>query len=385
MLSPFYLSSFAWNLAHGMINVLVPLYALELGMSGVTIGSLLALPILLQVVFGLIGGAYVDRVGAKNMMHAACLLLTIASVIFLLSEGYPGLLLGFSLSVLSRATFWPANYALGSQLPGDRSRNMGWLNSVCSVGQIAGTAIAGMLIWAIGFMGSFWIAGACGLAATLLTSAMAGRPVTRSAQGPGIFATYRALAAQRPMYFCMACAYLAVLPFTIVASFGAILLVSSGYSTGATGWLLTLRAIGAIFAGTALVRVFRAPLDRRVPLWTCAAIGAGFGLLPVFDDPWPIGVFLFLLGLASGVISIYFQLLVSTISPDAQRGAAISYGGLGWNISNLTMPVIMGAFMDAFDIRTAFYLLGAMMLVGTALLVPLYRWAFPAGIPAERH
>jgi MFS family permease len=385
MLSPFYLSSFAWNFVHGMINVLVPLYALELGMSGVQIGSLLALPIFLQFVFNLAGGAYVDRVGAKNMLHASCIAVVLASAIFQVSEGYAGMLTGFSLFVMSRASFWPANYALGSQLPGDRGHNMGLLNSITNIGQIAGTAAVGMLILAVGFKASFWLAAMTGLVAFLLTSTIVAGTRERVSHSAGILGTYKALAVQRPMYFCMACAFLSVLPFTVVASFGAILLVRSGYSSGVTGWLLSLRAIGAIFAGMALVRLFPSALDRRVPLWTCGAIGAGFALLPAFGDPWPIGVFLFVLGLASGVVSIYFQLLVSAVSPDAQRGSAISYGGIGWNISNLAAPLLMGALMDEVGIHSAFYALGALMLGFTALLAPFYRWAFPEGLPASRH
>ncbi len=384
LLSPFYLSTFAWNFAHGLVNVLVPLYSLELGMSGVEIGSLLALPIFLQFVFNLVGGAYVDRVGARNMLHASCIAVTLAAVIFLESTGYAGMLVGYTLFVMSRASFWPANYALGSRLPGDRGRNMGFLNSLSNIGQIAGTALAGMMIWALGFKLSFWITAVSGLAAFLLTSTIAA-PSPTKATTAGAFAAYRTLAVQRPMYFAMACAYLSVLPFTVVASFGAILLVQIGYESGPTGWLLTLRAIGAIFAGMALVRVFRSMLDWRIPIWSCGAIGAGFALLPVFDEPLPVAVFLFVLGLASGIISIYFQLLVSAVSADSQRGSAMSYGGIGWNLANLGGPLLMGVLMDAIGIRGAFHALGAMLFVGTALLVPLYRWAFPAGLPAERH
>ena len=38
--------------------------------------------------------------------------------------------------------FWPATWALGSQLPGDRSAQMGRLNAITSAGQILGTVIA---------------------------------------------------------------------------------------------------------------------------------------------------------------------------------------------------------------------------------------------------
>jgi hypothetical protein len=43
---PFFLSSFSWNFALGMTYPLVPLYANQLGMSGVGIGTLVALPVL---------------------------------------------------------------------------------------------------------------------------------------------------------------------------------------------------------------------------------------------------------------------------------------------------------------------------------------------------
>ena len=53
--APFYSSAFTWNYALGMTQLLIPLYARELGYSGVAIGSLIALPIIVQMVFNLIG------------------------------------------------------------------------------------------------------------------------------------------------------------------------------------------------------------------------------------------------------------------------------------------------------------------------------------------
>src|SRR5260221_4777394 len=64
--APFYSSAFTWNYALGMTQLLIPLYARELGYSGVAIGSLIALPIIVQMVFNLIGGAGADRVGGMN-------------------------------------------------------------------------------------------------------------------------------------------------------------------------------------------------------------------------------------------------------------------------------------------------------------------------------
>jgi len=383
MLSPFYLSAFVWNLAHGMTNMLVPLYALELGMSGVRIGSLVAVPVVLQLVFNLLGGAYVDRLGAKNILYASCCASVLASSVFVVSESFAGLMLGQCLFVLSRASFWPANWSLGSQLPGERNRNLGRLNSTTNAGQIAGTAAAGLLISAIGFKSSFWVAALDGMVAFLLTMGIRYIHTHRKAQGPGPLATYLRLARMPALYFAMACGFLSVLPFTVISSFGAILLVSEGYSSGATGWLLTLRAIGAIFAGVALAQLLRSAFDRRIPIGCCVLMAAGLALLAASENAWLIGSFLFLLGITSGVISVYFQLLISAVSTSAERGSAMSYGGVGWNLSNMSTPLAMGAFMDALGVHAAFYVMGAIVLAFAFMLMPLYRWAFAHGEPPQ--
>ena len=65
--APFFSSAFSWNFALGMTQLLIPLYARELGYTGVEIGSLIALPIIVQMVFNLIGGAWTDRIGGMNI------------------------------------------------------------------------------------------------------------------------------------------------------------------------------------------------------------------------------------------------------------------------------------------------------------------------------
>ena len=383
MFSPFYLSAFAWNLAHGMTNMLVPLYALELGMSGLRIGSLISVPVVLQLVFNLAGGAFVDRLGAKNILVASCCASVLASSVFVVSESYAGLMLGQCLFVLSRASFWPANWSLGSELPGDRSRNMGRLNSTTNAGQILGTAAAGLLIAGAGFKSSFWLAALDGMLAFLLTVGIRYRPAARSSRSAGMLATYSSLARRPALYFAMACAFLSVLPFTVTSSFGAILLVSEGYSSGATGWLLALRAVGAILAGVALAQMLRSAFDARVPAACCAGMAAGMALMAAFTNAWLIAAFLLLLGVSSGVISVYFQLLISALSASGERGSAMSYGGIGWNLSNMSVPLFMGMIMDAFGVRTAFTVVGALLFAYALLLAPLYRWAFPHGEPRE--
>ena len=89
------------------------------------------------------------------------------------------------------------------------------------------------------------------------------------------------------------------------------------------------------------------------------------------------------MGSASGLISVYFQLLISGVSSAEQRGSAMSYGGVGWNLSNMTTPLLMGVLTDTAGIRNAFPILGGLLVAFAATLLPFYRWAFPAGAPGE--
>ena len=140
----FFGAAFAWNLALGMTHILIPLYADHLGFSGVAIGSLVSLPVLVQIAFNLIGGAWTDRAGGKRLALVSAAAFGVAGVVFALASTYAALFFGQLCIIVSRAMFWPATWSLGSQLPGDRSAGLGRLNSTTNAGQIVGTIVAGL-------------------------------------------------------------------------------------------------------------------------------------------------------------------------------------------------------------------------------------------------
>ncbi len=57
-------------------------------------------------------------------------------------------------------------------------------------------------------------------------------------------------------------------------------------------------------------------------------------------------------------MTLYFQILMSEISTPEERGSAMALGGLGWSLSHLTTPLVMGAMSDAIGIINAFYAIG---------------------------
>lgn len=381
-LAPFFASAFFWNLALGMLQVLIPLYAYHLGFSGVAIGTLVSAPVIVQLAFNLVGGVWTDRVGGKRLALASSAMVAVGGLVYAFAASFAALLFAQLCVIVSRSIYWPATWSLGSLLPGDRSTQMGRLNSITSAGQIVGAVAAGLAIAHVGFRAGFIALAVCGgpVAAALMAAfaAPAHRP---PAAAQPMLATYRALARRPSVRFGLATAYLAGLPFSLSFSFYPILLVAQGFTSDEAGWMIALRALGAVGAGVTAARFVRKVAARSIPVGAGVATALTVALIAVFTHAAPISACLFLVGLASGVLTLYFQLLAAEISTLETRGATLAIAGLGWGFSHLTTPLIMGVLTDHFGIQVAFRAFGAGVMVLALGLAPLHAWAFRAGRP----
>jgi DHA1 family multidrug resistance protein-like MFS transporter len=373
---PFFLSSFSWNFALGMTYPLVPLYANELGMSGVGIGTLVALPVLVQISFNLIGGAYTDQVGGRSLMLASFVLTAGAGSVFFFAGGFWLLMLAQLLMVMSRAMYWPASWSLGSELPGGRSLQMGRLNAVTNTGQIMGMTGAGFCLLWFGFGPSFLLLAAMGALSFAL-----GHRLPEKQKSPGrkprkLFSGYAQLIRLRVIPYAIMCAYISALPFSLSFSFYPILLAEYGYAADATGAMLALRAIGSAMAGLVIARYLDFSAKLAVPLACAIATALSVGLIAAAPEAWAIGLLMAAVGLASGIMTLFFQMLISEISSIDNRGSALALGGLGWGLSHFSTPLAMGYLKDHFGILPAFYVLGAFAFLWSLCLIPMHRWAF---------
>jgi DHA1 family multidrug resistance protein-like MFS transporter len=373
---PFFLSSFAWNFALGMTYPLVPLYANQLGMSGVGIGTLVALPVLAQITFNLIGGAYTDQVGGRSLMLAAFLLTAGAGSVFFFAAGFWMLLLAQLLMVMSRAMYWPASWSLGSELPGGRSLQMGRLNAITNTGQIMGMTGAGFCLLWFGFGPSFLALAAMGALAFVLGRHLPEKQKSSERKPRKLFSGYAQLIGLRVIPFAVMCAYISALPFSLSFSFYPILLAEYGYSADATGAMLALRAIGSAMAGLVIARYLNFSARLAVPLSCAIATALSVGLIAVARDAWTIGLLMTAVGLASGIMTLFFQMLISEISSIENRGSALALGGLGWGLSHFSTPLAMGYLKDHLGLLPAFYILGSFAFIWGLCLVPMHNWAF---------
>jgi MFS family permease len=77
-------------------------------------------------------------------------------------------------------------------------------------------------------------------------------------------------------------------------------------------------------------------------------------------------------------------MLISMVSTPEVRGAAMALGSLGWGLSNLTTPLIMGILKDMTGIQFPFYVMGLLAVACGLGLASFQRWAFEGEAPEEQ-
>ena len=176
-------------------------------------------------------------------LHPQVRALLVAMGVRPVGERFQELLVGQLVLVVSRAAFWPATWAMASELPGHRGIQLGRLNAVTNVGQIAGSALCGFLLAAAGFDATFATLAATGLLAFIAGLATRAGPAKRPAPHRRLLSRYGPLLRQPIILYSMICAYLSALPFSLSMSFYPLLLAEYGYGEETSGVIVALRAI----------------------------------------------------------------------------------------------------------------------------------------------
>ncbi|MDO8299848.1 MFS transporter [Lacisediminimonas sp.] len=381
--APFFLSSFVWNLVLGMSFLLVPLYATFLGLSGAQVGTIISLPVVLHIAISLTGGALADRLGGKNLSSVSCAFTVLSALMFLVAGNFAMLLVAQFLMVTARSTFWIANLSLATQLPGNPARQMGRFTVATNAGQIVGSVFAGLAIKFADFDFGFWAMAAAGLAALLLNQMIrfgsSARKRTHSA-----YAVYRQLLAKRPIIFSMVCAYVFALPVALSLSFYPILFDFQQIDSSISGLLISTRGIGSIVAGFFVWRLVKRVPMVTPPLGASIAIGTSVLLTAAMSQSLPIGIFMFTLGVGSAILNVYTHMVIRSATTDDIRGSALALFNVGFGISLLTTPALMGIMSDWIGVDKAFYIMGAFTVLVALLMVPIQRWAFAAPGAAQQ-
>src|SRR5436190_13807770 len=356
----------------------VPLYAYAQGLSNAEIGVLFAAPVLAQAPLNLLGGAYTDRIGGRRIMLASCWVMIAAGLWFALSQGFWMLLAGQFAMIISRAAFWPATWAMATELSGERGQQLGRLNALTNLGQIVGTVLSGFVLAAAGFQAAFAVLSLIGAVSLAAGHATAAKPARGAGGTRHPLAGYLPLLRERIIIYSMLCAYVSALPFSLSTSFYPLLLAHFGHGEAASGILLGLRAGGSALASLLAARFVRSGPQTLWPVACAVVVAASVGLVPAVNHVVPLAFWMLVVGAGTAAMTLYFQITISEASTSAERGSALALGGLGWSVSHLSTPLLMGLLADKFGIVVGFYVLGGFALASALLIAGTRRWAFRA-------
>ncbi|MDO8723263.1 MAG: MFS transporter [Syntrophales bacterium] len=371
----------AFNLALGVSYVIIPLYAYHIGFSGVALGSLISLPMIVQIVTRFIGGAISDRFGEKRVLIGALFMIAISGVIFSRAQSFLLLLAAQLAIVVARGLFWPVIQSMVSRTATEINVAMGKLNAVNNAGQISGSVAAGFLVAFLGFSNSFLFFTLMGGLALLTTLWLKMKPLERAGNSRQAFGNLFRLLRARAMYFAILCSFIGAQPYSLGQSFYPILLFDRGFSPEAVGQILSLRPIGGIVTGLLLARWLRPLQSVAMPLLCSCGVALAIAFTPLLPNLFFLGFIILSLGIGSEVMALSYQVIATESSESNNRATALVVAGMGWSVAHLVTPIIFGLLVDTFTLNRAFTIWGVFLFCIALGVYPLQRYTMRAPLP----
>ena len=162
----------------------LPLHALSIGVSLALVGAFFAVQEAVHMVLNPLGGRLSDRIGYLQAAAAGMVTIGVAVLLLPVVGGGLALLAPAVLIGVAQALVFPSTVALVStQVHEDNlALGMGLVGTLKNAGKVAGPALAGVLVYSLGFTGTFQVMGVAllaGAAVIWLSAHYSRRPAAR--------------------------------------------------------------------------------------------------------------------------------------------------------------------------------------------------------------
>jgi MFS family permease len=373
-----------------MIIPLLPFYATNLGASATTVGLLVSAFSVAQLAVAPLWGRFSDHYGRRPAILAGLLLTGGAYVIFAFAGSVPVLLLSRLMQGLGGGTIGVVQaYVADVSTPEQRTKSLGWLSAVTSLGAVAGPAFGSLMI-SIGGRPAPGLA-AAGLA--LLVAGFAARFLAEPAQvrttgshaissptGPR-----QAITRVLSHWYEPASRLIWIYTIGIGAFYGTIQVVplllmkrlnvteqNIGYFVmylGGMGVVVRSLLLGRMVDWLGEARLSRLGLVLLAAGLFCTGVGAHPGIIYLGFTLMPLGT-AFLFPCITG--------LLSRVVPGKERGLYMGVQHTFGGVSRVIFPVASGALMDRFGVGVPFWSSGLLVLA----TLP-FAWALADSLPPE--
>jgi len=380
------LSIFSSMLGAGIIVPLLPIYAENLGATGVGLGIIIAGFFLSNAIAIPVFGRISDRTGRKRFITVGLFFYTITSFAFIWADNVALLTLIRFLQGIAGGMITPIAQAyVGDIAPeGEEGAWMGYFNAAFFTGFGIGPLMGGALTEHFGMTVAFSTMGGLNLIASL-TSACFLPEVEKRKTLPtrqpsflqmGKSSIMKGLFTYRLTFALGRGAFTTFLPIFAAMSIG---LGSSQIGVLLAANLL-LMSLAQIYSGRLADR-----FNRKAMVIAGSLVDFSYLVLIPFTHNFGQLLAVCILGSLGGAIATP---AASALNVEEGRkfgmGAAIAVFAVAFSIGMTIGPLLAGMIADLTDINTVFYVAAAMSLAGTSLFIWLTRqWQVSPAIPVE--
>jgi MFS family permease len=369
-----FVTAFVDMVGLAMLVPLLPYYATDFGAGAATVGLLISAFSVAQLAVAPLWGRLSDRYGRRPAILAGLLITAAAYLLFGFARSVPALLLTRVVQGIGGGTIGVVQAYVADVAPPDqRTKSLGWLSAITSLGAVAGPAFGSLMV-ALGGQRFVGI-GAAALAALVALFAWGFLSESRRMPTPGHLASKTstgraAIARVLSRWHEPAPRLIWIYTVGIGAFYGTIQIVPLlladrlGVTERTVGYfVMYLGGMGvivrALVLGRAVDRLGEARLARVGIVLLAAglaatglargsvALAAGFTLMPLGT------AFLFpcITGLLSGAV------------PSRERGLYMGVQHTFGGVSRVAFPIAAGVMIERFGVGVPFWLAGLLVLL----------------------
>jgi multidrug resistance protein len=374
-----------------MIIPLLPFYATQLGASATWVGILVSAFSVAQLAVAPVWGRFSDRYGRRPAILAGLVLTGGAYVIFAFAGSVLVLLISRLVQGLGGGTIGVVQaYVADASPPEKRTRSLGWLSAVTSLGAVAGPAFGSVMINVGGRR-------APGLAAAALALLVAGfaarflaepRPLGMAASHALPHSTTsprQAIGRVLSHWREPASRLIWIYTIGIGAFYGTIqvspllLMNRLGVTENNVGYfIMYLGGMGVVVRSLLLGRALDVMGEARLSRLGLVLLAAGLGCTGVAAHLGVVLLGFTLMPLGTAFLFPCVTGLLSRVVPGNERGLYMGVQHTFGGVSRVLFPVGAGLLMDRFGLGVPFWIAGILVLA----TLP-FAWELAVAVPPE--
>ena len=369
-----FVTAFVDMVGLAMIVPLLPFYATELGASATVVGLLVSAFSVAQLVMAPVWGRFSDRYGRRPAILAGLLLTGCAYVVFAFAGSVLVLLLSRVVQGLGGGTVGVVQaYVADASPPEQRTKSLGWLSAVTSLGAVAGPAFGSLMI----SLGGRMAPGLGAAALSLLVAGFASRflvesrqlRVSRSHAIPSTTTPRAAIVRVLSHWHEPASRLIWIYTIGIGAFYGTIqtvpllLMHRMGVTERNIGYfVMYLGGMGVVVRSLLLGRMVDRLGEARLSRLGLLLLAAGLGCTGLASHAAILFLGFTLMPLGTAFLFPCVTGLLSRVVPGNERGLYMGVQHTFGGVSRVLFPVAAGLLMDRFGVGVPFWTSGLLVL-----------------------